>query len=110
MNNIKSQPAFTSTVVPRQAMKNFGKFTDDLEKSFELKGLGGSIDSIRTRISLGQAGVGSKDGNFVFVGKDKAADNFIYRRLRDIDDSVKYIDDAPELKSDPNAIAFEIIG
>ena len=52
MNSIKSQPTFTSTIIPKQAMKNFGKFTEELNKSFELKGMGGSVESIRSKLIL----------------------------------------------------------
>lgn len=110
MNSIKSQPTFTSTIIPKQAMKNFGKFTEELNKSFELKGMGGSVESIRSKIDFGQAGVGFVKDEVAFIGKDKSADNFIFRRLSNIDKNVKYIDDAPELKPDSDAIEFSILG
>lgn len=109
MNNIQSTPAFTSTIIPNQAMKNMGKFVDQLNSCFEVKGIVGSAQKVRNSINLGQAGVTPSKEGFIVVGKDKSADNFIFRRLKEIDKNVKYIDDAPEMKSDASTIDFSIL-
>lgn len=110
MNNIQSRPSFTSTIIPKASVKNYGKFVDALESSFEIKGLGASIESMRNQMNLGQAGFGFYKGGMVIVGKDKSADNFIYRTVKAIDKDVKFIDDAPEIKSDIPPIDFTVIG
>ncbi|MCR5265663.1 MAG: hypothetical protein K6E29_03610 [Cyanobacteria bacterium RUI128] len=110
MNNIQSRPSFTSTIIPKASMKNCGKFVDALESSFELKGLGASVENIRNQMTLGQAGFGFCKDGMVVVGKDKSADNFIFRTIKAIDKDVKFIDDAPEMKSDIPPIDFTAIG
>lgn len=109
MNNIQSRPAFTSTVIPNQPMKNAEKYVNQINRYFDVKGIFGSPEKVRKSIDLGQAGVTASKEGLVVVGKDKAADNFIFRRLKEIDKNVKYIDDAPEIKSDAQVFDFSVI-
>ena len=108
MNNIQSSPSFTSTIIPPKAAKSFGKFVDELDRYFEVKGLNGSAEKMRSQINLGQTAIGfSKDG-IVVVGKDKSADNFIYRTLKGINKDVEFINDAPEIKVDGPVFDFTV--
>ena len=108
MNNISSSTNFTSTIIPKASFSNLNKYTTEIGKYFEVRGFGGDIEKVRNKINLGQAGVGlGKDGIFI-VGKEKSADNFIYRTVKSLDGNAKYIDDAPELKCDSPTIDFTI--
>ena len=108
MNNVQSHTSFTSTVLPITKGKSGSKVINELSRYFELKGLGGSASVMRDSISLGQTGVGcSKDG-MLFVGKEKSADQFIHRVIKQFDSNAKYIDDAPEMKVDGPVL--EILG
>ena len=97
MNTVQSHTSFTSTILPVSKGKS-GKVINELSKYFEVKGLGGSAAAMRDSINLGQAGVGFGKDGMVFVGKEKSADNFIHRVIKNIDSNAKFVDDAPEIK------------
>ena len=106
-NTINNSLSFKSTYIPRNSKRPILNYLDKLDSSFELKGFyNSSVKKTRDKIDLGQAGVCFDKQDLVFVGKDKASDNFIYRQLAKIDNNIRYVDDAPEEKVNPNSIKF----
>lgn len=108
INNVNSQQNFTSAFIPK-SNKAVSTYTDALTKYFELKGFGKiSNEAARDKISLNQAAVTLSDGGLTILGKDKSADNFIGKMLKLVDNNIKYVDDAPEFKSDMPT--FKLLG
>ena len=101
ISNNNSQPQFTSSIIPYSSRKPLNTYLKPLNDYFEVKGFGKETASVlREKISGAQAAVGFDKKGLLVVGKDKSADNFIGRVLKEIDPAVKYVDDAPEMKFD----------
>lgn len=94
------QPNFTSTFVPKTAKTTLKTAAETLNHYFTVKGFGGnmSIQRIRDRIALDQAGIRLEKDGFTVIGKDREADEFIARTLRKDDLFINYTQDTPETK------------
>ena len=99
--NLYVMPSAHSYNKSQVTKENVKKVIDTLNDYFEVKGFGKETASVlREKISGVQAAVGFDKKGLLVVGKDKSADNFIGRVLKEIDPDVKYVDDAPEMKFD----------
>lgn len=87
----------------------FQKPLDRIKPYFELKGFGNSTPAkVRDEINLSQAGVLiNKDGIYL-VGKDRDADKFIARQIKEGNIEHTYIEDTPKTKFE--GPTFEIFG
>ena len=74
---------------------------------FELKNFGQkTVNEIRNSIKLNEAGVNIGKNGLTIVGKDREADAFIARQLKDVP-TAKYTQDTPVTKFDGEP--FEIL-
>lgn len=95
--NYNTSVNFTSTYIPGKV--SLTKATNVIEPYFELKGFSlKSISEIRNRIRHGQAGINWDNSGYVFVGKDREADEFIAGMVKKSGIDYKYVQDTPEAK------------
>lgn len=107
MINNNYSPNFTSTFIPYKAKLPVTAIPEKLSPFFELRGFGGkTVNEIRNSIKLNEAGVNIGKNGLTIVGKDREADAFIARQLKDIP-TAKYTQDTPVTKFDGEA--FDII-
>lgn len=82
---------------------------DKIKPYFELKGFGNSTPAkAREEINLGQAGVLTDKDGIYLIGKDREADKFIARQIKEGNIEHTYIEDTPETNFD--GPVFEILG
>lgn len=105
--NIGMQPNFTSTFVPSNAKLNVLKASDKLSKYFEVKGFVGlTPDKVREEIKLSQVGINWSKEGFWAVGKDREADEFVARVLRNDELLANYTQDTPVTKFEGQIFDF----
>lgn len=113
INNVNSQPNFTSTkIFTKGVNRAVSDYTNVLNKYFvEVKGFGNvSVEKARNLINHNQAAlVYSKEaGSLAVVTKEKDIDKFIFNQLRKVDKNVEFVDDAPELVSNMPAMKLDM--
>lgn len=107
MINNNYSPNFTSTFIPYKAKLPVTTIPEKLSPFFELKNFGQkTVNEIRKSIKLNEAGVNIGKNGITIVGKDREADAFIARQLKDVP-TAKYIQDTPVTKFDGEP--FEIL-
>lgn len=107
MINNNYSPNFTSTFIPYKAKLPVTAIPEKLSPFFELKNFGQkTVNEIRNSIKLNEAGVNIGKNGITIVGKDRAADTIIARRLKDVP-TAKYTQDTPVTKFDGKP--FDII-
>lgn len=107
MINNNYSPNFTSTFIPYKAKLPVTAILEKLPPFFELKNFGQkTVNEIRNSIKLNEAGVNIGKNGITIVGKDRAADTIIARRLKDVP-TAKYTQDTPVTKFDGKP--FEIL-
>lgn len=107
MINNNYSPNFTSTFIPYTKKLPVTTILEKLPPFFELKNFGQkTVNEIRNSIKLNEAGVNIGKNGLTIVGKDREADAFIARQLKDIP-TAKYTQDTPVTKFDGEA--FEIL-
>lgn len=107
MINNNYSPNFTSTFIPYTKKLPVTTILEKLPPFFELKNFGQkTVNEIRNSIKLNEAGVNIGKNGITIVGKDRAADTIIARRLKDVP-TAKYIQDTPVTKFDGKP--FEIL-
>ncbi len=107
MINNNYSPNFTSTFIPYTKKLPVTTILEKLPPFFELKNFGQkTVNEIRNSIKLNEAGVNIGKNGITIVGKDRAADTIIARRLKDVP-TAKYTQDTPVTKFDGEP--FEIL-
>lgn len=107
MINNNYSPNFTSTFIPYTKKLPVTTILEKLPPFFELKNFGQkTVNEIRNSIKLNEAGVNIGKNGLTIVGKDREADAFIARRLKDVP-TAKYTQDTPVTKFDGEP--FEIL-
>ena len=90
MNIIQSKPIFTGTLVNNMTID---QIYDALEGHYDLVPLH-STQPVDT-LDFNQAAIRQTDNGQEVAGKDIIEDRKIYKLLKQVDDRVEYVDDAP---------------
>lgn len=107
MINNNYSPNFTSTFIPYTKKLPVTEVINKIDKTFELKNFGNkTVQEIRNSIKLNEAGVNIGKNGLTIVGKDREADAFIARQLKDVP-TAKYTQDTPVTKFDGEP--FEVL-
>lgn len=107
MINNNYSPNFTSTFIPYTKKLPVTTIPEKLSPFFELKNFGQkTVNEIRNSIKLNEAGVNIGKNGLTIVGKDREADAFIARQLKDVP-TAKYTQDTPVTKFDGEP--FEVL-
>ena len=106
-NNLS--PSFGSTTVLYSSKLGLGKICEELGSSFDLRGVAKKTpEQVRQILKGNQAALNISPEGLQIVGRDRADDEYIARRIIQLDPlHTRYVEDTP--KAEFNGKFFEIL-